>query len=111
MLKPLRTFCAREEIRVRLVLVTLTSIVLIYGLIAFFGHTLPAPIPGAPFFLRFHPERVLAMLAAALGLFRLQEHFQTGRDLLKPLLWILFASVIHLASIGIQLGWLSPAQG
>ncbi len=110
MMKKLGVYCAREEIRVRLVLATLSSIVLIYCLIAFFGRSLPDPAPNAPFLLRFHPERILAMLAAVLGMFRLTEHFQTGRDLIKPLLWILFASAIHLASIGIQLGWLSPAQ-
>ena len=111
MINKLRAYCAREEIRVRLVLATLTSIVLIYVLIAIFGRALPDRAPNAPFFLRFHPERILAMTAAVLGMFRLMEHFQTGRDLIKPLLWILFASAIHLASIAIQLGWLSLGQG
>ncbi len=110
MMKKLRAYCAREDIRVRLVLATLTCIVLIYGLIAIFGRALPDPAPNAPFFLRFHPERILAMIAAVLGMLRLIEYFHNGRDLIKPLLWILFASAIHLASIGIQLGWIFPGQ-
>ncbi len=111
MLRQLRAFCAREEIGVRLVLATLTCIVVIYGLIAFFGRALPPGPANAPFFVRFHPERILAMIAAVLGMFRLIEYFQAGRNLIKPLLWILFASAIHLASIGIQLGWLSLSRG
>jgi hypothetical protein len=111
MMNKLRAFGARQEIRVRLVLATLTCIVLIYGLIAIFGRSLPDHAPNAPFVLRLHPERILAMIAAVLGMFRLIEDFRTGRDLIKPLLWILFASVIHLASIGIQLRWLSHGQG
>ena len=110
MMKKLRAYCAREEIRIRLVLATLTCIVLIYGLIAIFGRALPDRAPNAPLFLRFHPERILAMIAAVLGMSRLIEYFHTGRDLIKPLLWILFASAIHLASIGIQLGWIFPGQ-
>jgi hypothetical protein len=110
MMKKLRAYCAREEIRVHLVLATLTCIVLIYGLIAVFGHSLPDRAPNAPFFLRFHPERILAMIAAVLGMFRLIEYFHSGHDLVKPLLWILFASAIHLASIGIQLGLLWPGR-
>jgi hypothetical protein len=94
-----------------LVLATLTCTVLIYGLIAVFGHSLPDRAPNAPFFLRFHPERILAMIAAVLGMFRLIEYFHSGRDLITPLLWILFAGAIHLASIGIQLSWHSPGQG
>ena len=111
MRKKLCDYCAREEIRIRLVLATLTCIVLIYGLIAVFGRSLPDRASNAPFFLRFHPERILAMIAAALGMFRLIEYFHAGRDLIQPLLWILFASAIHLASIGIQLGWLSSGRG
>ncbi len=111
MMKKLRAYCAREEIRVRLVLATLTCIVLIYGLIAVLGHSLPDHAPNEPIFLRFHPERILAIIAAVLGMFRLMEYFHTGRDLIKPLWWILFAGAIHLASIGIQLGWLSAGPG
>ena len=109
MMKKLRAYCAREEIRSRFVLATLTCIVLIYGLIAVFGHALPDHAPNASFFLRFHPERILAMIAGVLGMFRLIGYFRADRDLIEPLLWILFASAIHLASIGIQLGW--PSAG
>jgi hypothetical protein len=111
MMKKLRAFCAREPIRVRLIITTLSWIVLNYGLIATFGHRLPEADSNTPLFLRLHPERILAMLAAVLGMVRLKDHVQKGQDLIHPLLWILFASVIHLASIGVQLGWLSPGRG
>lgn len=104
MIKKLRAFCAREEIRVRLVLATLSAIVLVYVAVEVLGRKFPDHPSSGALLLRLHPERILAMVAAVLGMFRLIEHFRTGQDLLKPLFWILFASLIHLASIGIQLG-------
>lgn len=106
MFQKLRTFCAREEIRGRLVLATLSAIVLIYITIELLSHKLTGHPSAGPLFLRLHPERLLAMAAAVLGLLRLIDHLQTGKDLLKPLCWILFASLVHLGSIAIQLGGL-----
>lgn len=111
MFNKLRTFCAREKTRSRLIVATLSLIALVYAAIVLFGRTLPAESPNTPLFLRLHPERILAIIAAALGMFRLIDRFQKGEDLIKPLLWILYASIIHLASIGIELGWLSPGRG
>lgn len=111
MLSKLRVFCARDEIRARLIIVTLSLIALVYAAIVVFGRTLPAESPEIPLVLRLHPERILAMIAAALGMFRLIDRFQKGEDLIKPLLWILYASIIHLASIGVELGWLPPGRG
>lgn len=110
MLRKLRNFCAREEIRGCLILTILSLIVLAYTLVAVFGHALPATDPQTPELLRLHPERILAMIAAVLGLLRLMERFQKGQSPIAPLLWILFASLMHLASVGMQHGWLSGGR-
>ena len=110
MFQKLREFCAREEIRARIILVTLSLIVLVYAAVAALGYHLPGAQPSTPLFFRLHPERLLAMAAAVLGILRLIDHFQKGQDLIRPLLWILFASLVHLASIAVQIGWLSPKR-
>ena len=105
MLQKLRDFCAREEIRGRLMAAILSLIVLAYTLVAVFGRALPPANPPPPELLR-----ILAMIAAVLGLLRLLEQFQKGQSPIAPLLWILFASVMHLVSVGMQRGWLSGGR-
>lgn len=111
LLQKLRDFCAREEIRGRLILTILSLIVLAYTLVAVFGRALPAETPDTPWILRLHAERLLAMLATILGSLRLIDHVQKQKSPVRPLLWILFASLIHLASVGIQRGWISGGRG
>jgi len=105
MLQKLRDFCAREEIRARLALGLASVIVLVYVLVIVFGRSLPVESPAKPWILRLHPERLLAMLAAVLGSVRLLDDFQKGGNPVPPLLWIFFASLLHLSSIGEQRGW------
>jgi len=105
MLQKLRDFCAREEIRAGLMIGLLSLIVLVYGLIMIFGRSLPAGNPHTAWILRLHPERILAIAAAVFGSVRLVDHFQKGENPIPPLLWILFASLVHLSSIGVQRGW------
>jgi hypothetical protein len=105
MLQRLREFCAREEIRARLILPILSLIVLVYTLVAVFGRALPAESSDTPWILRLHPERLLAMLAAVLGSLRVFDHVQKQTSPVQPLLWILLASLVHLTSIGVQRGW------
>ncbi len=105
MLQKLRAFCAREEIRGRLILTVLSLIVLVYTLVTVFGRALPAESSDTPWILRLHPERFLAMLTAVLGSLRVFDHVQKQRSPVQPLLWILFASLVHLTSIGVQRGW------
>jgi len=105
MLQKLREFCAREEIRSHLAIGLVSVIVLVYALVTIFGHSLPAESPDTPWILRVHPERLLAIVAAVLGSLRLRNHFKKGESPVRALLWILFASLVHLTSIGVQRGW------
>jgi hypothetical protein len=102
-----RALCAAEDVRLRFTIATLTCIAVVYALIAWFGHRASNQATPAPLLLRFHPERILAMIAALLGMSRLIENLRSSQALLPPLLWILFASLIQLASLAIQLGWVS----
>ena len=111
LLQKLRDFCAREEIRARLMIGISSFIVLVYAMITIFGHSMPAENPNRPLILRFHPERLLAMVAAVVGSIRLADQFRKGKNPIPPLLWIFFASLIHLMSIGVQLGWFSAGRG
>jgi hypothetical protein len=111
MLQKLRDYCAREEIRARLMIGILSLIVLVYAMVVIFGHSMPAEDPNTPLILRVHPERLLAMVAAAIGSVRVANHFQKGENPIPPLLWIFCASLIHLISIGAQLGWFWPGRG
>ena len=111
LLQKLRDFCAREEIRARLMIGILSLIVLVYAMVTIFGHSIPAENPNRPLILRLHPERLLAMAAAVVGSIRLADHFQKRKNPIPPLLWIFFASLIHLMSIGVQLGWFSAGRG
>jgi hypothetical protein len=105
MLQKLRDFCAREEIPGRLIATILSLIVLAYTLVAAFGRALPPANQPTPELLR-----LFAMMAAALGLLRVMERFQKGQSPIPPLLWIFFASLMHLASVGMQRGWLSGGR-
>jgi hypothetical protein len=111
MLQKLRDYCAREDIRARLIIGILSLIVLVYAMVTIFGHSMPAENPNRPLILRVHPERLLAMIAAVIGSIRLADHFQKGKNPIPPLLWIFCASLIHLMSIGAQLGWFSAGRG
>jgi hypothetical protein len=111
MLQKLRDYCAREDIRTRLMIGILALIVLVYAMITIFGCSMPAENPNRPLILRVHPERLLAMVAAIIGSVRLADRFQKGENPIPPLLWIFCASLIHLMSIGVQLGWFSAGQG
>lgn len=111
MLQKLRDYCAREEIRARLMIGILSLIALVYAMVTIFGHSMPAENSNTPLILRVHPERLLAMGAAVLGSIRLADHLQKGENPIPPLLWIFCASLIHLMSIGVQLGWFSAGQG
>jgi hypothetical protein len=111
LLQKLRDYCAREEIRARLMIGILSLIVLVYAMVTTFGHSMPAENPNRPLILRLHPERLLAMVAAVIGSIRLGDHFQKRKNPIPPLLWIFFASLIHLMSIGVQLGWFSAGRG
>ena len=111
LLQKLRDYCAREEIRARLMIGILSLIVLVYAMVTIFGHSMPAENPNRPLILRLHPERLLAMVVAVLGSICLADRFQKGKNPIPPLLWIFFASLIHLMSIGVQLGWFSAGRG
>jgi hypothetical protein len=111
MLQKLRECCAREDIRARLMIGILSLIVLVYAMVISFGHSMPAENPNTPLILRVHPERLLAMVAAVIGSVRLADHLQKGENPIPPLLWIFCASLIHLISIGAQLGWFSAGPG
>ena len=111
MLQKLRDYGAREEIRARLMIGILSLIVLVYAMVIIFGHSMPAKNPNTPLILWVHPERLLAMIAAVIGSIRLADHFQKGKNPIPPLLWIFGASLIHLMSIGVQLGWFSAGRG
>jgi hypothetical protein len=111
LLMKVRDFCAREDIRARLMIGISSLIALVYALVTIFGHSMPAENPNRPLILRLHPERLLAMAAAVLGSIRLADHFQKGKNPIPPLLWIFFASLIHLMSIAVQLGWFSASRG
>lgn len=111
MLQRLRDYCAREDIRARLMIGILSLIVLVYAMVTIFGHSMPAENPNTPLILRVHPERLLAMAAAVLGSIRLADHLRKGENPIPPLLWTFCASLIHLMSIGVQLGWFSAGRG
>ena len=111
LLQKLRDYCAREEIRARLMIGILSLIVLVYAMVTIFDHSIPAENPNRPLILRLHPERLLAMAAAVVGSIRLADHFQKRKNPIPPLLWIFFTSLIHLMSIGVQLGWFSVGRG
>jgi hypothetical protein len=111
LLQKLRDYCARAEIRARLLIGILSLIVLVYAIVTIFGHSMPAENPNRPLILRLHSERLLALFAAVIGSIRLADHFQKGKNPIPPLLWIFFASLIHLMSIGVQLGWFSAGPG
>ncbi|HZQ54055.1 MAG TPA: hypothetical protein VFB14_17770 [Bryobacteraceae bacterium] len=111
MLQKLRDYCAREDIRARLMIGILALIVLVYAMVTIFGRSMPPENPNKPLILRVHPERLLAMVAAVTGSVRLADHFQKGENPIPPLFWIFCASLIHLMSIGVQLGWFSAGQG
>ena len=85
MLQKLRDYCAREDIRARLMIGIFSLIVLVYAMFTIFGHSMPSV--------------------------RVADHFQKGENPIPPLLWIFCASLIHLMSIGVQLGWFSAGQG
>ena len=111
MLQKLRDYCTREDIRARLMIGILALIVLVYAMITIFGRSMPAENPNKPLILRVHPERLLAMVAAIVVSVRVANHFQKGENPTPPLLWIFCASLIHLISIGAQLGWFWAGRG
>lgn len=122
LLRKFRDYCAREDIRARLMIGILSLIVLVYAMVTIFDHSMPAENPNRPLILRLDAERLLAMVAAVIGFIRLADHFQMGsirladhfqkgKNPIPPLLWIFCASLIHLLSIGVQLGWFSAGRG
>jgi hypothetical protein len=110
MLQKLRDYCAREDIRARLMIGILSLIVLVYAMVTIFGHSMPAENPNRSLILRLHPERLLAVVAAVIGSIR-SESLSKGENPIPPLLWIFCASLIHLISIGAQLGWFWAGRG
>ena len=105
MIQKIQSWCQRDEVQTRLTGGVLTGIAVVYGIIAWFGRGATPSDAHLPIYVRFHPERLLAIGAAVLGIFRLIRRSQEDQPILGPLLWIFFASLVHLTSLAIQLRW------
>ncbi|MGH9655877.1 MAG: hypothetical protein ACRD6B_20730 [Bryobacteraceae bacterium] len=100
-----RMWWRREEVRFYGTVVVFAAIVAVYAAILWFGHRPLPPDLRLPLFFRLHPERLLAMVAGVFGMFRVIRHVREERSLFGPLCWILFAGLVQLASVAIELGW------
>ncbi len=103
-----RSWCNRDEVRFYVTAAVFLAIAIVYALVVWFGHQPTPPDPRLPLFLRLHPERLLAMVAGILGMFKAVEHAREQRPLLGPLSLLLFAGLVQLASVDVALHWLRP---
>ena len=96
-----------EQVRRLLTLTVVAASIAVYAVIFYFGHRpAPPPAPDVPFFLRLHPERLLACGATLLGMLTAVRRFHANEPVLEPLSWIFFASIVHLASLAVQFHWI-----
>lgn len=104
-MKRLRLWLRRENVRFYRTVAIFSAIVAVYAAVVWFGHHPSPPDPRLPLFFRLHSERLLAMVAGVFGMFRVIGHLREERPLVGPLCWILFAGLVQLASIAIELNW------
>jgi hypothetical protein len=94
-----------EDVRFYGTVAIFSAIVAVYAAVVWFGHRPSPPDPRLPLFFRLHPERLLAMVAGVFGMFQVIRHVREERSLVGPLCWILFAGLVQLASVAIELNW------